>query len=280
MKTLVKTGLLTAALTVGALFTTPNANAAVNDVIIDQIVTSEIKITIDKDTKDSDFKDITKQLKKHDIDAKFTKIKRNKNNEIIAIKIELKDKNGNESSTSLSSNEPIEDIVLGSDNDSLYITSGNSTSFSFNGTHSLSKHFDFSFDDDKKVMIINGKKFDFDKMKDQIKDSFVFEEDENGKKMILKFNDFDFDFDFDSDEHDGDHNVWIHKNRGTKYKFVDNPDIEKLIIIDGKEAKFKKLDELAKADQLDKVDFLKPETAQSIYGKKAKDGAIIATTKK
>lgn len=280
MKTLVKTGLLTAALTVGALFTTPNASAAVNDVIIDQIVTSEIKITIDKDTKDSDFKDISKQLKKHDIDAKFTKIKRNKDNEIIAIKIELKDKNGNESSTSLSSNEPIDEITLGADNDSLYITSANSNSFSFNGRHSLSKHFDFSFDDDKKIMIINGKKFDFDKMKDQIKDSFVFEEDENGKKMILKFNDFDFDFDFDSDEHDGDHNIWIHKNKGPKYKFIDNPDIEKLIIIDGKEAKFKKLDELAKADKLDKVDFLKSETAQSIYGKKAKDGAIIATTKK
>ena len=51
-------------------------------------------------------------------------------------------------------------------------------------------------------------------------------------------------------------------------------------MIDGKKADFKKLDELAKSNKLKSVDFLKPDTAKSLYGKKAKDGAIIATTKK
>lgn len=236
----------------------------------------EIKITIDKDTKDSEFKEITTTLKKHNIEASFSKIKRNKNGEITGIKIQLKDKKGNESSTSFSSSEPINAITLGAKNDSLYITSSNSNSFSFNGTHSLSKHFDFSFDDDEDVMIINGKKFDFKELKDKMKNAFVFEEDENGKKMILKLQDFDFDFDSDDEEH----NVWVEKKHSQKYHFVDDPEIEKHIVIDGKSSNFKKLDELAKANKLDKVDFLKPETATSIYGKKGKDGAIIATTKK
>ncbi len=64
-----------------------------------------------------------------------------------------------------------------------------------------------------------------------------------------------------------------------KFRFVDNPDTEKLIVIDGKDSDFKTLDELAKNDKLESVDVLKSQTAMSIYGKKAKDGAIIATTK-
>lgn len=252
----------------------PFNNKAIN------VVTNEIKITIDKNTTDSEFKNIVNTLKEHDIQAKFSGIKRNKNNEIIALKIKLKDGNGNESETSLSSDTPIDDITLGAQNNSLYITSSNSKNFSFNGTHSLSKHFDFSFDDDKHTMTINGKTFDFDEIGDQIKDAFVFEDDEEGKRVIIKLNNFDFDFDFDNDEDKDDENHnWVTKEHSQKFNFIDDPSIEKLIIIDGKEVGFKKLDELAKTDKLKSVDFLKPDTAQSLYGKKGKDGAIIATTK-
>ena len=65
-----------------------------------------------------------------------------------------------------------------------------------------------------------------------------------------------------------------------KYNFVNDPDVDKLIMIDGKESTFEELDRLAKDDQLQDVDFLKASTAVSIYGDKAKDGAIIAITKK
>lgn len=273
---IVKKGMVAFGLAVFAL--TPMQNFATTTTPTQTDVTkeNEIKITIDKDTKDSEFKEITNTLKKHDIDASFSKIKRNKKGEITGIKIELEDKKGNSSSTSFSSTEPINSITLGAKNDSLYITSVNSNSFSFNGTHSLSKHFDFSFDDDKNEMTVNGKKFNFDEMKKKMKDAFVFEKDEDGKRMIIKLHDFDFDFDFD----DEDHNIWIEKTDEQKFHFVDDPEIEKHIVIDGKSASFKKLDQLAKANKLDKVDFLKPETATSIYGKKGRDGAIIATTKK
>ena len=64
-----------------------------------------------------------------------------------------------------------------------------------------------------------------------------------------------------------------------KYTFIDDPDSDKLIIIDGKESNFKTLKKLADDNKLDTVDDLKPKTAMSVYGKKAHDGAIIATTK-
>lgn len=274
-----KSGLLTLALTTALITPSFGMHRAPNNGEIHTVQNGKIKVTIDKNTKDSEFKTIIKTLKKHNIEAEFSGIKRNKNNEIIAIKIQLEDDNGNESNTSLSSDNPISTITLGAEKNSLYITSSDSNSFSFNGTHSLSKHFDFSFDDDEHVMTINGKTFDFDDIKDQIKDAFVFEEDSDGKRMIIKLNNFEFDFE-DNDNEEQETHKRVNKHTAQKFHFVDDPNIEKLIMIDGKKADFKKLDELAKSNKLKSVDFLKPDTAKSLYGKKAKDGAIIATTKK
>jgi len=276
-----KNGLLTLALTTALITPSFGMHRALNNGKIHTVKNGKIKVTIDKSTKDSEFKAIVKTLKKHSIDAKFSGIKRNKNNEIVAIKIQLEDDNGNESSTTLSSGNPISTITLGAEKNSLYITSSDSKNFSFNGTHSLSKHFDFSFDDDEHQLTINGKTFDFDEIKDQIKDAFVYEEDKDGKRVVIKLNNFDFDFDFDDDNENEEHKThkWTNKQHTPKFHFVDDPEIEKLIMIDGKKVNFKKLDELAKSNKLQSVDFLKPDTAKSLYGKKAKDGAIIATTK-
>ncbi|NQY28868.1 MAG: hypothetical protein HRT69_05280 [Flavobacteriaceae bacterium] len=277
---ILKTGLLSLALTAAFVTPTFGDNTVIETVEINTRIKNEVKITIDKNTQDSEFKEIVKTLKKHNIEARFSGIKRNKNNEIVAIKIKLKDDNGNESTTSLSSENPINTITLGAENNSLYITSSNSKNFSFNGTHSLSEHFDFSFNDDEHKMTINGKTFDFDDIKKQIKDAFVFEEDADGKRLVIKLNNFDFNLNFDDEDDDGTGSYkTIIVKPAPKFHFVDDPEIEKYIIINGKKANFKKLDELAKSDQLKSVDFLRPDTAQSLYGKKAKDGAIIATTK-
>lgn len=279
---ILKNGLLVLAFSTVVSSTTLATNP-VSTVVKNQVsLANEIKTTIDKNTKDHEFKTIVKTLKQHHIDAKFSGIKRNNNNEIIAIKIQLEDNKGNKSNTSLSSSNPIDVITLGAEKGSLYITSSNANNFSFNGTHSLSKHFDFSFDDDDEIMIINGKKFNFKDIKDKVKSAFVFENDKNGKRMIIKLNDFDFDFDLNEDDTSEEELKWIvkeEKKPTQKFHFVDDPNIEKLIMIDGKKADFKKLDQLAKANKLQSVDFLKPATAMSLYGKKAQDGAIIATTK-
>ena len=65
-----------------------------------------------------------------------------------------------------------------------------------------------------------------------------------------------------------------------QFNFIDNPDLDTLVIIDGKESNFNTLQSLAKQNKIADVDRLKASTAISVYGKKAKDGAIIVTTKK
>ena len=120
-------------------------------------------------------------------------------------------------------------------------------------------------------------------LKKKMKNEFIWEEKgEDGKvKIRKKVIEIDGDDDenvffFRGGDEDGE-SIFEHKK---KFSFVDDPNIEKLIIIDGKEATFAQLDKLAKEDKLDSVDFLKSKTAVSIYGDKAKDGAIIATSKK
>ena len=114
-------------------------------------------------------------------------------------------------------------------------------------------------------------------MKDKMNNMFIIEEDEDGgkKRIIIKGGNGNHFF-FDDDE---DHILEWHSDKDEhgnikkhqKFRFVDNPDTEKLIVIDGKVSDFKTLDDLAKNDKLESVDVLK--------SKKAQDGAIIATTK-
>jgi len=257
-----------------------------------------VNITIDSDTSDEELDDIKTMLKEHGITAKFSNIKRNSDGELTGIKIELKDTNGNTAVSQTSSNMPIQTFSFGRKNNSLYVSQGKghfgnfaffgddmNFDFNFDFDHdSIFKHrfhkLDslgfgnmFMFDDEDGSFMFNGKSFDMDEIKDKMNNMFIFEEGEDGEKRFIikghKGNHFFFD---DDDEHSE------HKKH-QKFRFVDNPDTEKLIVIDGKDSDFKTLDELAKSDKLESVDVLKSKTAMSIYGDKAKDGAIIATTK-
>ena len=269
-----------------------------------------VSITIDSDTSEEQLNDIKDMLQEHGISIKFTNIKRNSDGEILGIKIELKDKNGNTAVSQTSGTKPIQTFSFGRKNGSLYVSQGKNAfgnfaffgdnmDFDFNFDHdsifklhmgkldslNFNKMFTFDFDEDDNIFMFNGKSFDMDELKDKMNNMFIIEDDEDGKKRIIikghkGGNHFFFDDDedhilewhSDKDEHD---NIKKHQ----KFRFVDNPDMEKLIIIDGKESDFKTLDELAKNDKIDSIDVLKSETAMSIYGDKAKDGAIIATTK-
>ena len=209
------------------------------------------------------------------IELRIKKVSFNEQNEITSLSLVLI-KEGSKSQYSSSSNTPISEIKLGYKSGNLFIT--NAKTFDISSLKSLSnfnypnidmdslmkKHnfaFDFNFDEENDSLFFKGQ-FDVQKLKDQIMQSFSFSKDENGN------------FSFNGQAPNFQH----HKSQ--KYNFIDNPDIEKLIIIDGKEADFNTLDTLAKSDQLEDVDFLKPQIAISIYGDKAKDGAIIAITKK
>jgi len=277
-------------------FTTVNKNKA----IIQQ--NDSVNITIDSDTSDDELADIKSMLKEHGITIKFSNVKRNSDKLITGIKIELKDENGNSAVSQTSSSQPIQTFSFGRKNNSLYVSQGKSgfgdfaffgddMDFDFDFDHdSIFKHhfskldslnFDhmFMFDDENNVFSFNGKSFDMDELKDKMNNMFIIEEDEDGEKRIIikghKGNHLFFDN--DEDPHFEWHSDKDKKHQ--KFRFVDNPDTEKLIVIDGKESDFKTLDDLAKNDKIESVDVLKSKTAMSIYGKKAKDGAIIATTK-
>ncbi len=277
-------------------FTTINKNKAT----IQQ--NDSVNITIDCDISDDELADIKDMLKEHGITIKFSNIKRNDDKLITGIKIELKDENGNSAVSQTSSSAPIQTFSFGRMNGSLYVSQGKGGfgNFAFFGDdmhfdfdhdsifkHHFSKldslNFDhiFKFDDEDNIMLFNGKSFNMDELKDHMSNMFIIEDDEDGKKrIIIKGGNGNHLF-FDNDE---DHILEWHSEKGKhekhqKFRFVDNPDTEKLIVIDGKESDFKTLDDLAKNDKLESVDVLKSKTAMSIYGKKAKDGAIIATTK-
>lgn len=265
-----------------------------------------VSITIDSDTTDEELEDIKAMLKEHGITAKFSNIKRNDDGELTAIKIELKDENGNSAVSQTSSTEPIKTFAFGKKNNSLFVSQGKShfgnyafwaddmtMDFDFDFDHdSIFKlHIDkldslnfgqmFKFDEDDNILFFNGKSFDMDELKDKMNNMFIIEEDDDGeKRIIIKGHKGGNHFIFDDEDHTllEWHSDKDHKGKHQKFRFVDNPETEKLIIIDGKESDFETLDKLAKEDKIESVDVLKSKTAMSIYGEKAKDGAIIATT--
>jgi hypothetical protein len=76
-----------------------------------------------KNTTDAEMKSDTKQLKKQGIDYKFSKVKRNKNGEIIAIKIEFNDGKGNKGVKEIKGDNPIEPIYFSAEEGSIGFTS-------------------------------------------------------------------------------------------------------------------------------------------------------------
>ncbi len=240
------------------------------------IQSDEITAVINKNTTEKELEDLTTFFAENDIELLIKKIEYNDQNEITSLSLTLK-KGNSKSQYSSSSKQPISEIKLGYKDNSLYIdNTGMFDIAAWKGQSKfinqkidldslIKKHnfaFDFNFDEDTDSLAFNGH-FNIQKFKDQIMNSFSFEEDEDGNFFFH-----------------GKPMAPFQNQKYQKFRFVDNPNIEKLIIIDGKEADFDTLDSLAKSDQLAEVDFLKPNTAISIYGDKAKDGAIIAITTK
>ena len=169
-----------------------------------------VSITIDSDTSEEQLNDIIDMLQEHGITAKFTNIKRNSDGEILGIKIELKDKNGNTAVSQTSSTTPIQTFSFGRKNGSLYVSQGKSAfgnfaffgedmDFNFNFDHdsifklhmgkldslNFDKMFTFDFDEDENILMFNGKSFDMDEFKDRMNNMFIIEEDEDGEKRII-----------------------------------------------------------------------------------------------
>lgn len=77
----------------------------------------------DKNATDEEMKSDAAQLKKQGIDIKFSNVKRNKNGEIIAIKIEFNDGKGNKGIKEIEGDEPIEPIYFSAEQGNIGFTS-------------------------------------------------------------------------------------------------------------------------------------------------------------
>jgi len=240
---------------------------------------SNVIVTIDKNTTPDEFNDIKSMLNDNNIKATFSNIVRNDLNEVTGLNIELNDGEGEDVTSRVSSNMPIAQITFGRKDGLLFISQSKTESgalgffnqpnmipFGFENDSIVGKNFqsfgNFNFDDffnnDNNSFFFNGQNMSIDQIREQMKKQLQ----SNG------MNSNGLSWFFDSDD-----------NSNNTYNFIDNPKVNKLIVIDGKESDFKSLKKLEEEHKLKVVDMLKPETAKSLYGEKAKDGAIIVTTK-
>ena len=240
---------------------------------------SNVIVTIDKSTTSKDFEDIKSMMKDNGITATFNHIERNDLGELTGLSIALEDDTNNKAASNISSNMPIAQITFGRKDGLLFISQSNSENGAlgfFNQPNMMpfgSKNdslvvknfsgfgnfnFDDFFNDDDNSFFFNGQNMTIDQLREQMKKQF--------ESSGMNLNGMSSFFDKESDS-------------SNKFHFKDDPNIHKLIIIDGKESDFKMLSKLSNENKLEAIDDLKPKTAISLYGNKAKDGAIIATTK-
>jgi len=238
----------------------------------------KLEIVLDKNSTNDDLANLKEPFSKEfDIKLNFKGIKRNSDNEITAIKINAKGENTSASFEN-SGTEPISPIRIAFDSDSNSISIGNLTS-------KYNKYI-YKIDGDKK-----GHK------------NVWIHKDEDGKhktKVISEEHTIHFNSDDDeeheieitTDSEDGDKtkNVFIIKTDGNKIKkhkitkkgnlvFLSEDDGEPLYILDGKEIDKNEMEKID-SETIERMEVLKGSKATEKYGKKAKGGVILITTKK
>jgi hypothetical protein len=246
-----------------------------------EFVDANVSVTIDSNTNDNQIDEIVNMLKENGITPSLTHIKRDEESKITGIAIKLTDNNGNQASSQISSSIPISQIVFGRKDGSLFITQGKNNAndiFAILSTPNMSL-FDIDNDSLIKQRFKGFGNFNFDDFfNDDDTSTFLF----NGKSMTLK--ELKEQMEAQLSGNMNPNALWFfdNKNNSNKkqaYSFIDDPNTNKLIIINGEISDFNTLDALSKNNNIKALDILKPETAISIYGNKARDGAIIATTK-
>jgi len=242
-----------------------------------------ITVSIDKNTSDAELKKISKLFKdNYNATLKFTGVKRNSKGEITDIKVKMKsDKstaNFNESDSdgihafTISYDSKKGNINIGSKNhQDMHFTSkdGNTFVYSSNeGGHSKVKTW---VSEDGKT--VHEYKYDIDEI----------HEDGDHEVIILKKSghDHEGDNDFIFIDEDGnitkDHDVKEIKHNGNNMFFMDTDD-DSLILIDGKEATKKQMEDLG-AGKIINIEVIKGKEATKKYGKRAKNGVILINTK-
>jgi TonB-dependent SusC/RagA subfamily outer membrane receptor len=268
---------------------------------------------IKKDFTDADLEALKSQLKEKGITIKFKGIKRNSDNEITAIKIDVSSKKSNANYHTESDNA-IRPIKIGFDSEGGSLSIGNSGEshsgkYFFSAESKDGNHKNHTIGNADHVFVIEDNDNDDDehdektviRKADKVHQSpktkgkvhFVSEDDHvtkiEDKNIIIS----------ESESGDVDtihvkrlnkaNAIWVTKTDNTKvYAFENNRDNKlsistigektPLFILNGKEISKKEMDEL-KQDSIEKIEVLKGDSATEKYGEKGKDGVILITTK-
>lgn len=266
-------------------------------------------VIINKDFTDADLESLKTQLKEKGIDAKFKGVKRNSDNEITAIKIEVSSKKSN-ANYHTESDKTIRPIKIGFDSEGGSLSIGNSGDVHFSGDHAFSfvskdgNHkihtagkADNVFviagdDDDEKIVIRKADKVHVSpKAKGKV--HFVSEDGnvikiEDKNIVITESENGDMDT-IHVKRMNKSNPVWITKTDHTKMYAIENDNDNQiyistsgketpLFILNGKEISKKEMDDL-KPDSIEKVEVLKGDSATEAYGEKGKNGVVLITTK-
>ena len=223
---------------------------------------ADVTMTMDSNASKDNMDQMIHLLKEQNIAVKFSNVQRNDEGKITGIRIELSDESNGKAVSQIASFSPISNISFGRKEGRLFITQeGNEGTQGFSFINGASPFFanDSIFDQQFGML----KKFN-------LQDFF------NNPSAGMAFNGSTANFDELEKQMLEEMNAL---GNSSQYSFIDDPDTNKLIIIDGKESDFETLNKLANEKKIVAVDALKPETAMSIYGSKAKDGALIVSTK-
>ncbi|WP_340074584.1 M56 family metallopeptidase [Leptobacterium sp. I13] len=208
-----------------------------------------IEVILDKDTSDEELKKETENFKKEGLSLTFSKVKRNKDNEITSINVELKSTGGYVSNYSISNSEPIEPFMVHAAFDEKGNGKGYVATVGYGGTkHVVVEEIHEMEPGDKKGKKVEKKVYEYT----------TSDEEVNEEKHIK---------------------VSVNDTNGVNVVFSGDTDGNPLIIIDGKEASEAAMKKL-KSNQIETVNVRNDPKYVKKYGEKAKDGVIEITLKK
>ncbi|MFC0605282.1 M56 family metallopeptidase [Winogradskyella pulchriflava] len=284
-------------------------------------VIGDISITIiDKNTTDSELDKIKEDLKKQGLTIKFKSVKRNKEGEIMAIKIDAKSKNSSTNYHISSDDETIEPIKIVFDEENNTISIGNGHAkhgkntyvyeTRHGGKHKIHKtgsgsnvyvisddenEHDSEYEHDAKVIVrSNGKKGKLKKVKHSTDVHVISGDNDEVIEVII---------DEDGDDKEvieekiiingkgNSKNVWVSKKDDSNVIILNDSDSKNKIYFasdDNKtpliiiDGKESTKEDMNKIlpDAIESVTVLKDKSAFEKYGDKGKDGVLIIKTKK
>lgn len=257
------------------------------------VLEAKVELIIDKSTSNEALLKMKNDLVEQEIDFSYTVV-RNEKKEIIDISIHItgKSKNGgtfNSTYDSSDNEKVISPLVVLIDPEHNLVSIGSKADYKSNMIKIHTDNDQIWVDSDKekhkeirikkvngkKVITINGEEVNEEDLEDM---NIHMEEDSHlfiSKKH--KNNENNVFIHSDSEE---DHDIQVISKKGNGFFFIDTDgDKEPLFIVDGKESNSKKVKRL-KPDDIENIDISKGEKVIKKYGKKAKDGVVVITTKK